>query len=104
MNVSKSMLKLTGLALAVGMFVAPMTADAGRFRGAGSGSGTYMIDTDGDGIGDTRPTPGTVTGANAANFVDADGDGICDTSATGGVPLLDGSGSQTKSRGARANR
>ena len=80
-------------ALAIGMFLMPPSADAGRFRGANAGSGEYLIDTDGDGVGDERPTPGTGMGAGAAeNFVDADGNGICDTFEDGGQQLNDGTG------------
>lgn len=102
MKTCKNVVALTGLALAVGVFLTPMSADAGRFRGTGGGSGTYLVDTNGDGIGDSRPTPGTGAGANATAFVDANADGVCDTLAAGGTQQLDGSGAST--RGARTRR
>ncbi len=96
MKISKTLIKVTGLALAMGIALAPLSADAGRFRGAnaGSGAGAYLVDTDGDGIGDTRPTRGTGQGANVAKFVDLNKDGICDTFEDGSQQLLDGSGSR----------
>lgn len=105
MNLTRNILKLTITALAAAIFFAPMTADAGRFRGAGDGAGTYLIDTDGDGIGDTRPAPGSGMGRNAANFVDTDGNGLCDTYEAGGQQLLDGSGANaSRGRGYRGGR
>lgn len=104
MKAFKNAVALTGLALAVGIFLTPMNADAGRFRGASSGSGAYMVDTDGDGVVDSRPTAGTGAGANATAFVDADGDGICDTYAAGGVRLLDGTGAGSRGTNSRGNR
>lgn len=38
-------------------------------------------------------------GAAGANFVDADGDGVCDNCLNGGVPALDGTGSQMRRGG-----
>lgn len=79
----------TALTLMVcGMLAAPITADAGRFRGAGGGAGTGIgpgvgfVDANGDGIND--------------NFVDADGDGLCDIT---GLPV--GTGTGTGYRGGR---
>lgn len=106
---AKTWITAVSATLAIGMFLMPQSADAGRFRGADAGSGAYLIDTDGDGVGDTRPTPGTGMGAGAENFVDLDGNGICDTYESGGLQVNDGSGSaaaakvqsRKRSRGAR---
>ncbi|MBN2644562.1 MAG: hypothetical protein JXR59_03690 [Desulfuromonadaceae bacterium] len=98
---SLSLLSLTLMAL----LLCSLPAAASQFRGSNAGSGDclYLIDTDGDGVVDSRPTPGTGLGANAANFVDADNDGICDTYAAGGDQLLlqDGSGALNAPRSMR---
>jgi len=104
MKIANKLMTLTGIALLAALVMAPVNADAGRFRGAGGGTGIHLIDTDGDGVGDTRPTPGTGMGANAVNFVDADGDGVCDTYAAGGQNLQDGSGAATGGRGYHGGR
>lgn len=104
MKTCKNIVAVTGLALAIGVFLTPMSADAGRFRGAGGGSGAYLVDTNGDGIGDSRPTPGSGTGVNATAFVDANEDGVCDTMAAGGTQLLDGSGAMARGARSRTGR
>lgn len=104
---TKTLFTFAALALTAGLFLAPMDADAGRFRGAGSGTGAYLVDTNGDGVPDSRPTKGTGMGANALNFVDTNGNGVCDTFEAGGQQLLDGSGAAAAARsgrGARGNR
>ena len=83
----------TALTLMVcGMLAAPITADAGRFRGTGGGGGNGQglgfVDADGDGINDNR---GNGNG-QGAGFVDADGDGINDNALRAGFVDADNDG------------
>ncbi len=109
--------------MACGMLAAPITADAGRFRGAGGGGGGGLglgtgdgiragggngngqglgfVDEDGDGFNDNALRAGfgdgDGTGAGMSeNYVDSNDDGLCDISG-----LAPGTGDGTGYRGGR---
>ena len=111
MKTLATLLKTATVALVFCMAIYPLTADAGRFRGAGGGAGggigfvdanqdginDNFIDADGDGVCDLTGLPvgsGGFIDVNEDgvndNFVDADGDGLCDLT---GLPVGTGTGS-----------
>ncbi|MEZ4832218.1 MAG: hypothetical protein R2873_09490 [Caldilineaceae bacterium] len=109
---------LMALILVMAISVAAMAAGPGPQNpdaGIGINGGLYgeFIDADGDGVCDSYVDrvpaldgTGSQWGAQAGgqakqagtgvNFVDADGDGVCDNCLNGGVPVLDGTGSQVR--------
>ena len=93
MKISKIFVTVTGLALAAVIALAPMTADASRFRGTSADVTAPVITMDGlgDGTGICDGT-GDCDGTVGEDFIDEDGDGICDTFEDRVRPL-DGSGS-----------
>ncbi|MFH1152539.1 MAG: hypothetical protein V1793_01885 [Pseudomonadota bacterium] len=74
-----TLLKTAALVLVVCVVVYPLTADAGRFRGAGCCAGVGTDQVPGE-----CPVPGDLDGDGICdNFVDENNDGINDNAGTG---------------------